>query len=253
MPTVKKEVIKKPVKAKVSTSLRATAKQSSSEIIPTKIDSKFSIPVYTLAGVASGQMELPKEIFGQKVNKTLLAQAMRVYINSQKIMTGSTKTRGQVKGSTAKIWKQKGTGRARHGARKAPIFVGGGVAFGPKFRKVNLSLPKKMKKSALISAFSSKMSDKDIFGVSGADKATGKTKEMATFMTKALNSKTQTALIVTGAKMDNVVRAAKNLPNLEVLPVNLINAYEVFSHRKIFITKEAIEKLTKPAAVKGTK
>src|SRR3989344_1873864 len=101
-------------------------------------------------------MALPKEIFGQEVNTKLLAQAMRVYMTNLKKFTASTKTRGEVRGSTAKIYRQKGTGRARHGAITAPIFVGGGIVFGPKPRKVVLDLPKKMKKAALLAALSDK-------------------------------------------------------------------------------------------------
>src|SRR3989344_3714386 len=86
--------------------------------------SKFSVPVFNLSGKKKGSVELPKEIFGAKVNEKLLAQAVRVYLVNQRQGTASTKTRGEVAGSTRKIYRQKGTGRARHGAIKAPIFVG---------------------------------------------------------------------------------------------------------------------------------
>lgn len=203
----------------------------------------FSIPVYSLAGRASGTMSLPKEIFGVKVNEKLLAQAVRVYMTNQKTLTASTKTRAQVQGSTAKIYRQKGTGRARHGAIRAPIFVGGGIVFGPKPRKVKLDLPKKMKKAALISAFSSKMGDKGIVGVSGIDKASGKTKEMAKLLNKISIGKS--TLIVTSEKVDNVVRGIRNIPGVDVMPANLINAYEVLKHDMLLITKEAVERLKK--------
>ena len=203
--------------------------------------SGLSVPVYSLAGRLSGTLSLPKEVFGAEVNEKLLAQAVRVYMTNLKTFTASTKTRGEVRGSTAKIYRQKGTGRARHGAIRAPIFVGGGIVFGPKARKVRLILPKKMKRSALLSALSSKMVDKGILGVSGLEKATGKTSEMVKLFKKM---GTDNALIVvTGEKTDNVVRAVRNIPGVNALPANLINAYEVFKHDMLLITKEAVEKL----------
>lgn len=203
---------------------------------------KLSVSIYSLTGRKSGTLILPKEIFGIEVNKKLLAQALRVYMTNQKVFTANTKTRGEVEGSTAKIYRQKGTGRARHGSIRAPIFVGGGIVFGPKSRKVRLDLPKRMKKAALISALSSKANDKEIVGLSGIDKASGKTKEMSKLLHKL---SVQNALIVTDKKQDNVVRAVKNIPNISALPVNLINAYEVLKHNMLLVTKEAVEGLKK--------
>lgn len=220
--------------------LKTTTKKSKVIKSLTKRASSLSVPVYSLAGRSSGTLSLPKEIFGIKVNEKLLAQAIRVYMTNLKTFTASTKTRGEVRGSTAKIYRQKGTGRARHGAIRAPIFVGGGIVFGPKARKVRLDLPKKMKRSALLSALSSKMVDKGILGVSGLEKATGKTKEMAKLFKKV---GTYNALIVTGEKQDNVVRAVRNIPGVSVLPTNLINAYEVLKHDMLMLTKDAVGKL----------
>lgn len=214
MPRVKKEVAKK---------------------IP-----NLSVPVYSLTGRAVGTMALPKEIFGAKINKNLLAQAIWVYETNQKTHFGSTKTRGEVKGSTAKIYKQKGTGRARHGAKTAPIFVGGGITFGPKPRKVRLTLPQKMKKAALISALSSKMADKQILGLGGLDKTSGKTKEMAKLLDKL---SIKNGLIVTSEK--NVFQAVKNISGIFCQAVNQLNAYEVLKHQNLILTKEALEGLKK--------
>ncbi|TSC87337.1 MAG: large subunit ribosomal protein L4 [Microgenomates group bacterium Gr01-1014_7] len=200
--------------------------------------SRLSVPVYSLSGRAAGTMSLPKEIFGAKVNKTLLAQAVRVYLTNQKLHSASTKTRGEVRGSTAKIFRQKGTGRARHGSIRAPIFVGGGIVFGPKPRKVRLDLPKKMKKAALLSALSAKASDKEIVGVSGLEKASGKTKEIVKLLEKVGKS----VLIVTGEKQDMIVRGVRNIPGVDVIPANLINAYEILRHQFLVISREALAK-----------
>jgi len=205
--------------------------------------SKLSIPVYSLLGNSAGTLSLPKEIFGKEINKKLLAQAMRVYMTNRKSLPGNTKTRGEVEGSTAKIYNQKGTGRARHGGVRAPIFVGGGIAFGPQSRKVRLELPQKMRKAALYVAMSEKLSDKKIIGFSGLEKATGKTKEMSHLLKKINVS---SALIVTGEKQDNIARGFKNISGIIVLPANLINTYEVLKHNMLILTKEGLAKLENP-------
>lgn len=206
-----------------------------------RVSKGLSVPVYSLSGRASGTMSLPKEIFGKEVNKALLAQALRVYMTNQKTFTGYTKTRGEVVGSTAKIYRQKGTGRARHGAITAPIFVGGGIVFGPKPRKVRLDLPQKMKKAALFSALSAKLGERHVLGVSGLEKASGKTKEIAKFLEKV---ESKSALIVIDGKMDKVFRGVRNIPGVLVLPVNQLNAYEVLKHQRLFITKDAVDSLS---------
>ncbi|MBI2020302.1 50S ribosomal protein L4 [Candidatus Daviesbacteria bacterium] len=240
-----------PVKKKVINNKRSfpsTNVERKKQVTSKKVTPKasgLSIPVYSLAGRASGKLSLPKEIFGQKVNKTLLAQALRVYMANVKGHFGSTKTRGEVRGSTAKIYRQKGTGRARHGAIRAPIFVGGGITFGPKPRKVRLDLPKKMKKAALVSALSSKIADKQAIGLTGIDKASGKTKEFVSLLDKVRGKgKNISSLIVTGDKTDNVVRAVRNIPGVDALPINLINTYEVLKHDMLLITKEAVDILS---------
>ncbi len=214
---------------------------------PVSARGSLSVPVYSLVGNAAGTLALPKEFFGQKVNKNLLSQAIRVYATNQKVLLGSTKTRGEVEGSTAKIFRQKGTGRARHGAVRAPIFVGGGIALGPKPRKVMLALPKKMKKAALLSALSAKAADEAVVGLTGVEKATGKTKELFKVLNKITGEKAaKSALVMLDGKADNAVRAIRNIPGISVLPANLINAYEVLKHDMLILTKEAVEKLSKP-------
>ena len=236
-----------PVKKEISNKKQVTSKKIiTKKQTTTKRMSGLSVPVYSLTGRASGTMVLPKEVFGKEVSKKLLAQALRVYMTNQKNLTASTKTRGEVRGSTAKIQRQKGTGRARHGSIRAPIFVGGGIVFGPRPRNVRLELPQKMRKAALLSALSAKMRDSGILGISGLEKATGKTKEMAQLLTqlnskfKIQNSKLGSTLIITGDKVDNVVRGVRNIPGVDVMPANLLNAYEILRHGMLLITKEAV-------------
>lgn len=122
--SVKEPKVKKVTAAKVAKPVVET-EEPATKVSKSKTSS-LSAPVYSLAGTESGSLDLPKEVFGVKVNKNLLAQAVRVYSNNQKGHWSHTKTRGEVTGSTRKIFKQKHTGRARHGSIKAPIFVGGG-------------------------------------------------------------------------------------------------------------------------------
>lgn len=199
----------------------------------------LTVPIFSLLGKETGTLSLSKEVFGQKVNKKLLAQAVRIYTANQKKFTSSTKTRGEVSLTTAKWYKQKGTGRARHGAKSAPLFVGGGVAFGPRPRVVSMELPKKMKRAALISALSARAEEGKVVAIS-LEKASGKTKELSQALQK-MNVKS--GLILTGEKMDSVVRAVRNIPKIDVLPASLVNAYEVIKHQTLVLTKEAVEKL----------
>ncbi|MBI3485740.1 50S ribosomal protein L4 [Candidatus Daviesbacteria bacterium] len=229
-----------------SLALRASRREPSSVSPLATSSSKkvgsLSIPVFSLTGASAGELALPKEVFGAEINKDLLAQALRVYLNNQKSHFANTKTRGEVEGSTRKIFKQKGTGKARHGGIRAPIFVGGGIALGPKYRKIVLDLPKKMKKLALVSALSQKAKDKEISGLSGIEKMTGKTKEIALLL-KKLNKKS--ALIIVDKRLDNASRATKNLKQVNLLSVSDLNAYQVIKAHNIFLTKEAVESLIK--------
>ena len=210
----------------------------------------MSIAVYSLLGKETGTLDLPKEIFEGKVNKVLISQALRVYINNEKGHFSSTKTRGEVQGSTRKIYKQKGTGRARHGSIMAPIFVGGGIALGPKSRIVNLDLPKKMKKAALVAALRDKLVSK---GLNGIDMGTvsGKTKEFSGFL-KGMSIKK--ALVIVDAPQEMVTRGMRNLQGLSVMTTSEINVFEIVRHQSIFLTKEAVSKLEdRLAAKKGEK
>jgi large subunit ribosomal protein L4 len=250
MPTVKKEEVKtakpKAVKvAKAPVETKATAP---------KVEKKsggLSVPVYSLTGkTVATSFTLPEELFGGEVNLALLSQAIRVYTNNQKAHFGNTKTRGEMSYSTKKIYKQKGTGGARHGSKSAPIFVHtGGVALGPKYRKIALDLPKKMKDQALLSSLSQKAKTDQILAVEGLEKASGKTKEMAAFV-KGINKKT--VLLVTGVNSPMAVRSARNISNITTISASLVNAYEVVKHQSLVLTKDAVEELQK-RLVKGAK
>jgi len=230
---VSPKTLKKPVKS-ASKSVRTKKKT----VVTTA--KGLSASVYDINGRAQGTVTLPKEFFGQKPNEKLLAQAVRVYFANQSSHKASTKTRSEVRGGGAKPWRQKGTGRARAGSKRSPLWVGGGIVFGPRPRNVQLVLPKKMKKKALICALSSQSLSGHIKIISNFDKLKPKTKLAQNLLNK-LNATEKTLVVLENPKQ-NVRLALRNIPNVVVdLAINL-NAYKVLTAKNLLISKGAIEK-----------
>lgn len=238
--TTKKTTSPKATKAEVKDVAKDTKKVTVEAVTKSAKTGGLSVAAYSLLGKTSGTLDLPKEVFGAKVNQSLLSQAVKIYLNNQKAHWSNTQTRGEVTASTKKIFKQKGTGRARHGSISAPIFVGGGIALGPKSRKVTLDLPKKMRLQAMISALSDKATQSEVLGLSDVDKATGKTKEFAKLF-KALQKKS--ALIITDTKKDLAQRAAKNLSGISVTTADQLSLLDVLRYQSLVLTREAADKL----------
>jgi large subunit ribosomal protein L4 len=244
MPTVKKTI--KKVEPKIVVKKAAVERKTVVKVVAAK-ETGLKQSVYDLKGAVSGSIELPAEIFGAKINKTLMTQAVRVYLANKRRGTLSTKSRGDVKISTRKIYKQKGTGRARHGAASAPIFVGGGIAFGPKPRDFSMKLNQGMKKAALFSALSAKLKDGEIKIITGLEKIEQKTSKMAAVVKNLeLNGKGQSLLLVTpkaGADFENVVKAARNIKGVSVVSANQLNTYSILVHNRVLFMKNAVESL----------
>lgn len=203
------------------------------------------VDVFDTKGKVAGRVLLPEEIFNVELNEKLIAQAIRVYLANQRQGTVSTKSRGEVRGSGKKIWQQKGTGRARHGDRYAPIFVGGGVAHGPKPRDFSLKMPKKMKKKALFSALAFKLKEKQLMVLIGLTKIKPKTKKMLKIMKnlkiKIKNGKlAEKILLVLPKGQENIILSGRNLKNLVLGQADTLNPYQVLSSNKLILTKEAI-------------
>lgn len=187
--------------------------------------------VYSAKGIKRPAITLPKN-FREKENKTLLAQAIRVYENRLHPGLSKTKRRGEVIASTRKIWRQKGTGRARHGARSAPIFVGGGKAHGPTGLKRQLVLPKKMRQKALDIALSLKARNGQIIAVENIS-SLKKTKEGQDFINKIVSKEKKvgkdkrfTFVLVDGNSEARL--ALRNIGGVEVVAYKNLNAYQVF-------------------------
>ncbi len=207
------------------------------------------VNVINIQGKKVGTIELPKEIFGAKVNKDLMAQAVRVYLSNQRKARAKVKKRSEIRGSRRKIWRQKGTGRARHGDRYAPIFVGGGVAHGPTGRQNwKRKLTKKMRRGALFSALTSKLKANEVFVVKGLEKVEPKTRKMAQVLEKLtknwkLETKDWKLTIVLPDALENVIRAGRNIPNLNLRQANLLNTYEALNGGTLIFMKDSIDKL----------
>ncbi len=199
---------------------------------------------YNLQGEALKDTSLPKEVFGVEVKPVLLAQAVRVYLSNQRRSPAKTKTRGMVAKTTAKMYRQKGTGRARHGSYAAPIFVGGGIAHGPSGEQnYQLKMPVAMRRLAFLGALTSKAVKGEISVVTGADQATGKTKDVAGLF-KKLDTKKKT-LIITTKSLDKFNRATQNIDQLNIAQVQTVNTYQVLAHKNLIITPESLQELVK--------
>ncbi len=199
----------------------------------------------TISGKKAGKINLPSSIFAAKINPKLVAQAVRVYLANQRKAHPKTKTRAEVNRTKAKWYRQKGTGKARHGSRAAPIFVGGGVAHGPiGNQNYKLKMSKKMKQAALFSALTSKFKNGDILVVKGLEKIEPKTKKIAeAFKKLKISSQESKILLVLPQVLENVIRAARNLENVSLTPVNSLNTYEVLAKEKIIFMPQSIDKL----------
>lgn len=181
---------------------------------------------------------LPK-VFKSEVNKQLLAQAVRIYLGNQRTAAAHTKTRYFVNKTTKKMYKQKGTGNARHGSAAAPIFVGGGVAFGPTGEQNYTGhMPAKMRKVAVASALASRAADKKITVLTGADKATGKTSQAA----KLIPAR---SLIIASPSEEKFVRACKNLKRTFLTYPSQLSAYPIISTKNLVITDTALAEVAK--------
>jgi large subunit ribosomal protein L4 len=197
--------------------------------------------VKTLAAGSAGTLELKDEIFGLEPRADILHRMVNYQLAKRQAGTHRTMTRSEIDYTKTKIWRQKGTGRARHGARSAPQFRGGGKAHGPVVRSHAFDLPKKVRALALKLALSAKAKSEKLIVIDEAKFAEAKTKTAAAAFGKlGLTS----ALIVDGASLDaGFARAARNVPRIDVLPVQGINVYDILRRDTLVLTRAAIQAL----------
>jgi len=199
------------------------------------------VPVYSLNGEVVEQVELNQAIFALPFNGAVVHQAMVRQLANGRQGTASTKTRGEVRGSTRKLYAQKHTGRARRGDIKSPLLRGGGVVFGPKPRTYRQSMPKKMRRLALKCLLSAKVREGNIRLVQELDFKGPKTKDMINVLSSlGIDS---SALILTAQPTPNVVKSAANLPEVKVLPSALINVLDLLSYKMLVATVPAIRNI----------
>ena len=196
--------------------------------------------LYNQSAQEVGEIELADAVFGAEVKPHLHWELVKMQRANRRAGTHSTKTRAEVKGSTKKIYRQKGTGNARHGARKAPIFVGGGRAHGPKPRDYSYTVPKKVKAAALRSALSARPESGDLIVLDGLSFDTPKTKQGAATLAKLGASN---ALVVVPAEDNNVHMSIRNLHKVKYIRAEGVNVYDVLKYEKLVLTADAARAL----------
>lgn len=196
------------------------------------------VAVYKVTGEQSGELELNESIFGVEVNEALVHQAVVMQLASQRLGTHATKTRGLVRGGGRKPWKQKGTGRARSGSTRSPIWVGGGTVFGPTPRSYAFRMPRKQRRLAIKCALSDKVQNGDFVILENLDFEQAKTKNVVKMLADfSVDKKT---LIITGEINENVEKSSRNIPGVKAISSCGLNVYDILNHNKLFITKDAI-------------
>lgn len=192
------------------------------------------------------EVVLEKSLFDVAVNPKTLALYIRVYLANKHQGTASTKTRGEVSGSTRKIYRQKGTGRARHGDIKAPIFVGGGVVFGPKPRDYSLKINKKQKRQAFLGALTYQFKNKGVLVFDDSFLTIKpKTNELFDFFVKNNLASEKKLIVLLKMENNNLVLAGRNISNLEFVSLESLNAYQILNTKKLIFLEEALKSLAK--------
>ena len=197
--------------------------------------------LYNMQGAKVGDVELSSSLFGAEVNKAVLHETVVNYLANQRQGTQSTKTRTEVAGGGAKPFRQKGTGRARQGSTRAPQWIKGGVALGPKPRDYSYTINKKVKKLAMVSALSAKAAEECVMVIDNLVMDEIKTKAVAD-MLKAMGVEGK-ALIVTNEMEKNVYLSARNIAGVKASYVGMLNVYDVLNHEKFIVAKDAMAKL----------
>ncbi len=200
------------------------------------------VDVYTIEGSKKETLNLPDELFGVRINPTLIAEAVRVQDANSRVVCAHTKDRSEVRGGGRKPWKQKGTGRARHGSRRSPIWIGGGITFGPNsLRNFILKINKKAKRKALASVLSDKVASNEFIVLN--DLLAGKCTKDIEKMRNALPGSENTALIVTSADELSIVKAARNLKKTSTISASSLNVKDLLSSKYLIASKAAVEKM----------
>lgn len=197
--------------------------------------------VYDMANKQVGDIELNDDIFSVEVNEGLLHQAVVMQLASQRLGTHATKTRSFVRGGGRKPWRQKGTGRARAGSTRSPLWVGGGTVFGPHPRSYAFSMPRKQRRLALKCALSDKVKSGDLIVLDTLAFEAPKTKEAVKVL--AAFESPKKALFITADEVENVEKSARNIPGVKAIGAMGLNVFDILHHDKVFVTKDAVARI----------
>ena len=199
-----------------------------------------TVGLFNKEGKQVGEIQLNDNIFAAEVNADAMHQVVVALLANKRQGTQSAKTRAEVRGGGIKPWRQKGTGRARQGSIRAPQWIKGGVVFAPKPRDYRMSIPKSMRRVAMLSALTSKVQNDEMVVLDSLTLEAPKTKEIVK-MLNAFNAKK--TLIVTAEANETVYKSARNIEGVAVLPVNNINVYDLLKYPKVIMTKDAVSKI----------
>ncbi|MEW6725579.1 50S ribosomal protein L4 [Desulforudis sp. 1088] len=200
-----------------------------------------TVAVVNTNGERVGEIELSEDIFGQPVNEAVLHEVVVMHLANRRRGTHDTKTRAEVRGGGRKPWRQKGTGRARHGSIRSPIWRGGGIVFGPHPRDYSYSVPKKVKRVALKSALSAKVKEGKLIVLDTLTLAEPKTREMIGVID---NLKVNGgALFVTAERDLNVEKSTRNIPGFKSLEARQLNVYDLLDHDNLVLTRDAVARV----------
>jgi len=198
------------------------------------------INIYNLEAEKTSEMELNEGIFNVPIKKHILHQVVVSQLNNKRAGNASTKTRSEVKGSGKKVWRQKGTGRARVGTAASPTRRGGGVAFGPSPRKYLQNVPKKVRKAALSMALTDRFQSDRMVIVADFNLPEIKTRDFVQVMKKF---EVERVLIITEEKNENLEKSSKNVPGVKVMRYNGLNVYDILNHDHLFLVQSAVTKI----------
>lgn len=200
------------------------------------------VAVYDIAHNQVGEIELNNEIFGVEVNGALLHQAVVMQLASQRLGTHATKTRAMVRGGGRKPWRQKGTGHARSGSSRSPLWKGGGVVFGPHPRSYSFSMPRKQRRLAIKCALSDKVNEASLIVLDSFAMEEYKTKTIVKLLSDF--GVEEKSLFITAADgFDTIERSCGNIPGVKAITNEGLNVYDILNSGKLFITKDAIAKI----------
>lgn len=199
------------------------------------------VTMLNMAGAETGTIELKDSIFAIEPNQNAVHAVVKNYLANQRQGTQSAKTRSEVRGGGRKPFRQKGTGRHRQGSTTDPSQIGGGIVFAPKPRDYRYTVPKKLRRLAMLSALSSKVEEKEIIVLDSINFDAPKTKEMIKFLENVKAAKK--TLIVMAEKDENVLKSAANVPGVKTVLVSTMNVYEIIHYTSFIVTKEAVNKI----------